>query len=245
MLHLQHCNEFLARAPSLSPFPNQSWGWQVTALLSHSSLINTFWSAVLRDAVTRLVALSARYRDGHTGYLVSSTPLSTVRAPTLPSAVRLGWSMELSCSLPRVAHHHHGGGAGRGMRAPPSPSAPLLSSRPSPRLCPSFITITVFSNHCSSKLRTSARTGPNISHTGAGALPLAGHQRWGARPGAELLWSWPLHNTVLPPRRCSWPVSSGGWPGLYWEHCHWVTDDLGGWQLVAAGCRQSHPSSSH
>lgn len=153
---------------------------------------------MLRDAVTRLVALSARYRDGHTGYLVSSTPLSTVRAPTLPSAVRLGWSMELSCSLPRVAHHHHGGGAGRGMRAPPSPSAPLLSSRPSPRLCPSFITITVFSNHCSSKPRTSARTGPNISHTGAGALPLAGHQRWVRGPA--LSCSGPGHCITLSSR---------------------------------------------
>ena len=28
-------------------------------------------------------------------------------------------------------------------------------------------------------------------------------------------------------------MSSGGWHGLYWEHCHWVTADLGGWQLVA------------
>ena len=180
-----------------------------------------------------------------TGYLVTSTPLSTVRTPTLPSAVRLGWSMELSSSLPRVVHHHHhhGGGAGRGMRAPPAPSPPLLSPRPSPRLCPSFITITVFSNHCSSKPRTSARPGLSISHTQAGHLLPAPH--WtpevGARPGAELLWSWPLHNTVLLPRRRGDQCLAEAGPASTENTVTGspLTSEAGSWWR--AGCRQEPP----
>ena len=159
---------------------------------------------MLRDAVTRLVALSARYRDGHTGYLVSSTPLSTVRAPTLPSAVRLGWSMELSCSLPRVAHHHHGGGAGRG-----DEGATITITSTTGIITAITTPLSQFHhNHCVlSSLQLQAQ---NLGEDRTQYIPHGSWSpapRWtpevGARPGAELLWSWPLHNTVLPPRRCS------------------------------------------